>query len=95
VATVIAEKAEVISRIDALQQALATLPPDPSIERALYHCNRLRMAVRSSHNEGTRFAAFTVAKIVRDLGPELPPAVPALMQEIRGSLEAMGLDLSK
>jgi hypothetical protein len=53
------------------------------------------MAVRSSHNEGTRFAAFTVAKIVRDLGPELPPAVPALMQEIRGSLEAMGLDLSK
>ena len=69
--------------------------PTHILDKAIYQCDRLAIAIRSSHTEGTRFAAFTVVKIVRDLEADLPPEVVARMKAIKGALEALGLDLSK
>jgi hypothetical protein len=86
---------DLMAEVEALSHALEQLPRNDRIERAIYHCERLRVAIGSSHNEGTRFAAFTVSKLLRDLGEQLPPEIPARMQQIRGALEARGLDLHK
>ena len=52
--------------------ALKAMPASPEVDKAIYQCDRLHLALRSSHNEGTRFAAFTVNKIVRDLADAAP-----------------------
>ena len=89
------DRSQLASEVEALKADLASLPTTEFIEKALYHCERLALAIRSSHNEGTRFAAFTVLKIVRDHAAELPPAVAARAHAIRSVLESAGLDLSK
>ncbi len=89
------DKSQLLGRVDALKQALALLPPSETLQKAVYHCERLHIAVRTSHQEGTRFAAFTVKRIIAEQASTLPPMVPALMQEIIGALEAGGLDLQK
>ena len=89
------DKSELLGRVDALKQALAVLPPTEPLQKALYHCERLHIALRTSHQEGTRFAAFTVKRIIVAQASTLPPMIPALMQEIIGALEANGLDLQK
>ena len=89
------DKSQLLGRVDALKQALAVLPPSEALQKAVYHCERLHVAVRTSHQEGTRFAAFTVKRIISAEASTLPPMVPALMQEIVGALEASGLDLQK
>ena len=89
------DRLQLASEVEALKADLASSPTAEYIEKALYHCARLTVAIRSSHNEGMRFAAFTVLKIVRDHAAELPPAVTSRAQAIRSALEASGLDLSK
>ena len=89
------DKSQLLGRVDALKQALTVLPPSETLQKAVYHCERLHIAVRTSHQEGTRFAAFTVKRIIAEQAATLPPMVPALMQEIIGALEANGLDLQK
>jgi len=89
------DKSQLLGRVDALKQALTQLPPTETLQKAVYHCERLHIAVRTSHQEGTRFAAFTVKRIITAESSTLPPMVPALMQEIIGALEANGLDLQK
>ena len=89
------DRTQLASEVDSLKSDLAVLPRRDVIDKAIYHCERLAIAIRASHNEGTRFAAFTVSKIVRDHAGELPPAVVSRMQSIRTALEATGLDLSK
>jgi len=89
------DRAQLAADVEALQADLAALPRREALDKAIYHCGRLATAIRSSHNEATRFAAFTVAKIVRDLATELPPAIVSRMQAIKVALEATGLDLSK
>jgi len=89
------DRAHLASEVEALKADLSTLPRREPIDKAIYHCERLAIAIRASHNEGTRFAAFTVVKIVRDLASELPPAVVSRVQAIKTALEAGGLDLSK
>ena len=84
----------VTSHVEALRSALAELPADGWRETALYQCDRLRLAIASSHSEGTRFAAFTLAKMIRDRAG-LPDAVSGRMQHIRSRLEQQGLDLNK
>jgi hypothetical protein len=89
------DRAQLAADVEALQADLGTLPRREALDKAIYQCGRLATAIRSSHNEATRFAAFTVAKIVRDLASDLPPAVVSRMQAIKTALEATGLDLSK
>jgi len=89
------DRTQLASEVEKLKADLAAMPTTEFIEKALYHCDRLAVAIRSSHNEGTRFAAFTVLKIVRDHATELPPAVASRAQAIRSALETSGLDLSK
>ena len=89
------DRQQLLGEVEALQAALETQPKRDALDKAIYQCERLRVAIRSSHTEGTRFAAFTVARIVRDLSAELPPQIPARMQTIKAALEAMGLDLQK
>ena len=50
------DKSQLLGRVDALKQALTLLPPTETLQKAVYHCERLHIAVRTSHQEGTRFA---------------------------------------
>ena len=61
-------KEQLLADVESLVGALKAMPASPEMDKAIYQCDRLHLALRSSHNEGTRFAAFTVNKIVRDLG---------------------------
>ena len=83
-----------LADVEALTAALQTMSPSDAVEKAIHHCERLHLAIRSSHNEGTRFAAFTVNKIIRDLGAA-PPSVLDAMARIRTALEAAGVELHK
>jgi hypothetical protein len=89
------DRAKLASDVEALKADLAALPRQDGLDKAIYHCERLAVAIRASHNEATRFAAFTVAKIVRDRAAELPPPIVERMLAVRAALEATGLDLSK
>jgi hypothetical protein len=88
-------KDQLLSDLETLTAALKAAPPSPEIDKATYQSERLHLAVRSSHSEGTRFAAFTVNKIVRDLGNAAPAPVVASMARVRAGLEALGVDLQK
>ena len=86
---------QLLANVEALTAALKRLSPGEAVDKAAYHCERLHLAIRSSHNEATRFAAFSVNKIVRDLGPEAPAPVVEAMSRIRVALEAAGVDFTK
>jgi hypothetical protein len=89
------DKAALLDRVTALKQSLEALPPSEPIQKAIYHADQLHIALKASHNEGIRFAAFTVARLIKNSERELPPQVPALMAEIKAALEAIGIDLQK
>jgi hypothetical protein len=89
------DRQQLAADVDALGAALAALPRTEALEKAVYHAERLAKAIRSSHSEATRFAAFTVLKILRDHGTELPADIGPRAQAIRAALEAAGVDLSK
>jgi hypothetical protein len=88
-------KDQLLGELETLTAALKAAPPSPEMEKAIYQSERLHLAVRSSHNEGTRFAAFTVNKIVRDLGDAAPGPVVESMARVRAGLDAMGVELQK
>jgi hypothetical protein len=89
------DKQQIIERVDALARTLEALPPSDTLQKAIYHCHRLQLALKSSHSEGTRFAAFTVRKIIRDHAAELPATVPDQLAPIIAAIEASGIDLHK
>jgi hypothetical protein len=89
------DRQQLAADVDALRSALLALPHSDALEKAGYHCERLAQAIRSSHSEATRFAAFTVLKILRDRGAELPADLAVRARAIRAALEASGFDLSK
>ncbi len=86
---------ELLADVESLTAALKASPSSAAVEKAIYQCDRLHLAIRSSHSEGTRFAAFTVNKIVRDLGDAAAPAVVERMVRVRAGLEAQGLELQR
>ncbi len=88
-------KEQLLADVESLTAALKALPPSAAIDRAVYQSERLHLAVRSSHSEATRFAAFTLNKIVRDLGDGMPAAVGEKLTSVRAGLEVMGIDLHK
>jgi hypothetical protein len=89
------DRERLAAEVETLKARLAALPRREALDKAIYQCDRLAIAIRASHTEGTRFAAFTVAKIVRDLEADLPADVVSRAKAIRSALEATGLDLSK
>jgi hypothetical protein len=86
---------QLLANVEALTAALQELPPGEAVDKAVYHSERLHLAIRSSHNEATRFAAFSVNKIVGDLGAQAPAPVLEAMTRIRAALEATGVDFHK
>ena len=88
-------KEQLLADVESLVGALKAMPASPEVDKAIYQCDRLHLALRSSHNEGTRFAAFTVNKIVRDLADAAPTAVVEGMAQVRAGLEAIGVELQK
>jgi hypothetical protein len=77
--------------IAALERVLQTLPSDASRrDKALYHLERLRMAVDASHQEAVRFAAFTINKTIHDAGSSWGQAPLEAMTTLRGSLHDAG-----
>jgi hypothetical protein len=91
----VTSKDDLIADVQALVAALQAMAPSEAREKAIYHTDRLAAALRTSHSEGTRFAAFTVSRIVGGLGPEASPTLVETMARIRAALEARGIDLSK
>ena len=51
-------KEQLLADVESLTAALKALPPSAAIDKAVYQSERLHLAVRSSHSEATRFAAF-------------------------------------
>jgi hypothetical protein len=88
-------KDTLLADVEALRASLGSAPVTDAQQKALYHCERLAVAIQSSHNEAMRFAAFTVSKAVRDHGAEWPAEVTTRMQKIRVALEDAGFDLQK
>jgi len=86
------QKHSVNDAIDALERALQVLTSDPAREKALYHLARLRMAVAASHQEGVRFAAFTINKTIRDAGTSWGSAPLDTMTTVRDALHATGYE---
>jgi len=75
---------------DALDALLRARPADERQARALYHLDRLRRAVRASHQEAVRFAAFTLHKTVRDASATWGPDLTAAMEQLKAALNAQG-----
>lgn len=75
---------------DAVEALLQAQPDDERRARALYQLGRLRIAVAASHQEGVRFAAFTLHKIVRDTAATWGPQVTSAMEELKAALNAQG-----
>jgi hypothetical protein len=86
------QKQSVSGAIDALERVLRTVAPDASRDKALYHLERLRLAVAASHQEGVRFAAFTINKTIHDAGSSWDPAALEVMTTLRGALHVAGHD---
>lgn len=83
----------VADAIDRLEQLLAAQPDNHRRQQAIYQAGRLRRALAASHQEGVRFAAFTLGKIVQDAAASWSPEVAATTREIRDGLEAAGVKL--
>lgn len=73
-----------------LESLLCLVHADARQEKALYHLERLRLAVTASHQEGVRFAAFTLDKTVRDAAADWGADVTGAMQTLREALRAAG-----
>jgi len=78
--------------IDALERVLQALTSDSARDKALYHLGRLRMAVAASHQEGVRFAAFTINKTICDAGSSWGPTPLEAMTTLREALHATGYE---
>jgi hypothetical protein len=86
-------KERLIDLVERLKTELQALPRNEPIERALYHCDRLQLAIRSSHSEGIRFAAFTLNRLLRDHRADLTPDAAGHLDVLRAELKAAGVDV--
>lgn len=88
-----AGKQQLIETVDRLRHELQALPSSDDIAQAIYQCERLRLAIGSSHSEGTRFAGYTVARLLRNRQGELTPAAAAHLQQLRDGLRDAGFEI--
>jgi hypothetical protein len=85
-----ATKSSILGAAESLAALLKNLPATDRRDKALYHLERLQMAVQASHQEAVRFAAFTVNKTVRDAASEWGTPVVSAMDTLRDELHAHG-----
>jgi hypothetical protein len=88
-------KERLLDLVNRLGTELRALPPSEPLQRALYHSERLQRAIRTSHSEGIRFAAFTVARGLRDHEAEMTPEANQCLRMLKEELRAAGFDLEK
>ena len=84
-----ATKTSIIDAAERLASLLKTCPDDARRTKALYQLERLQLAVNASHQEGVRFAAFTISKTVHDAS-DWDAAVASAMETLRTELRAHG-----
>ncbi len=76
--------------LDQVEAAIEAAPADARREKALYHLERLRLALAASHQEGVRFAAFTLNKTVHDAAADWGAPTVAAMDALAAALRAEG-----
>ena len=79
----------VFDRLNALRDALRA-DPSPDAERAIYQCDRLEQAVRHSHAEAIRFAAYTINHIASSAEAGMSETVRQRVADLRAALTAAG-----
>jgi hypothetical protein len=79
----------VFDRLSALEDALRA---DASASAAplLYQCDRLAQAVRHSHAEAIRFAAYTINHLASAPGSGIGDAVRERVADLRAALATAG-----
>jgi hypothetical protein len=77
-----------MAKVDELAALLRALPASERTAQALYHAERLKLALAASHQEAVRFAAFTVNKNIADAGAAYGSGVASAMADLRAALEA-------
>lgn len=85
-----ATKSSIIGAAESLAALLKNVPVSDRREKALYHLERLQLAVQASHQEAVRFAAFTVNKTIRDAAADWGAPVVSAMDALRDELHAHG-----
>jgi hypothetical protein len=85
-----ATKSSILDAAESLATLLRNLPASDRRDKALYHLERLQLAVQASHQEAVRFAAFTINKTVRDAASEWGEPVVSVMATLKDELHAHG-----
>lgn len=89
-ALLMAEEA-VLKALEAFTTELSSEPPSDFTARLDHQSERLTQAIRLSHAEGIRFAAFTLIRMLDKAGPELRQDTRAALQRVKDAIEASGL----
>ncbi len=79
----------ILGKVDAFEQALASASNEAG-ERARYQCGRLAQALRFSHAEGIRFAAYTISHILSQPHAPFDATVHTRFAELREALQQAG-----
>ncbi len=85
-----AEKDSLLSRVAAVREALDAAPSGDAVDRARYQTERLVAAIRSSHGEGIRFAAYTINHLLTTRSKEFPSSIAPVFAELKHALESSG-----
>lgn len=82
-----------LDALDRFETALRAHVQSSAITDALYQCERLRLALRNSHAEGIRFAAFTIGRLLTRASPAVDDAVGRAHDALRRGLIDAGVRL--
>lgn len=82
---------DVLKALETFKTALSGEPPSDSTARLSHQSERLDQAIRLSHAEGIRFAAFTLIRMLNKAGAELRQETRVALQRLRDAIEASGL----
>ena len=80
----------VLAQLAEFRLALDAALPGDAVQRVHYHVDRLEQALRSSHAEGIRFAAYTIAHTLATGSEQFPPAAVRAFEGLRTALEQAG-----
>ncbi len=83
-------KDPVQTKVTALQQALDAAQATAESADARYQCERLGLALRYSHAEAIRFAAYTIGRILATHADRFDLKVHGAYADLKTALEAAG-----
>ena len=85
-----AQKTTLIALVEKLEAELRAEPSSAGASQVLHQCERLHQAIRQSHAEGLRFAAFTLGRLMQQLGANFSEATQDAGRELSQALGAAG-----